>query len=246
MPLRNGAALCGATLLLVLSASAARAQGPMDAGANTPGVGDYVRLAATAPSFVSARGLYSNYQTGLGAWANMESWNGGRGGLRVAVGFAGGASHMALDQAQFIRTFKPFEGGTATSASGGAWLYQLEATFRFLLPTYVVTPTALLGVGFFDFNPSKVTYKGTNGSGTAQPLSGSGPMLTGGAALDRAITGRAAIYAEGAATFGYDSRTGYGNGLVTGRSCNATTCGTLDHQKWITLLQLRGGLRLTL
>jgi hypothetical protein len=248
MPFRNGATFAGATLLLVLTAAAAGAQnGSLGDDGNTPGIGDHIRVAVNAPSFVSARGLYANYQTGLGGWVNMESWNGGRGGLHMAFGVAGGASHMSLDQAQFLRTFAPIEGGTATSASGGAWLYELEATFRFLLPSYVVTPTAVASVGFFDFNPSKVHYQGgANGGGTAQPVSGSGPLLSGGLTLDRAITDRTAIYAEGTGSFGYDSRTGYGYGLVTGKSCSASTCGTLDHQKWITYVQLRGGLRLSM
>lgn len=247
MPLRTGSVLRGATLMLVLSSAVAVAQsGSMDSGANTLGFGDYIRVAAAAPAFVSAKGLYANYQTGLGGWVNMESWNGGRGGSHVAVGVAGGASHMALDQAQFVRTFTPFAGGTATSASGSAWLYELEATFRFLLPTYVVTPTAFGGVGFFDFSPSKVRYQATTGSGTAQPLSGSGPVLTGGATLDRMIAGRVAVYGEGAMSFGYDSRTGYGYGLITGQTCTASNCGALNHQKWISILQLRGGLRLTM
>lgn len=234
-------------LALALSVSPARAQaGASGAGANVLGFGDDVRLSATATSFLFAKGLYANYEVGYGGAFNMESWNGGRGSVKLAAGFGGGVTRMGLDERQFLSTFTPLTGGTATSASGSAWLYELGATLRVLLPNYIVTPTITSGIGFFDFAPGKVAYKSSTGDGTARPLSGSGPEINAGAALDRAITQRTAIFGEGGLSLGYDSRTGYGGGIITVRSCSATTCGTLDHQKWVTFGHARGGVRITM
>lgn len=244
MPLRNAPALSCITLALALSASAARAQSGADA--NTLGFGDDMRLSATASSFLFAKGLYANYQVGYGGAFSMESWNGGRGSAKMAAGFGATVTRMGLNQTQFLSTFKPLTGGTPTSASGSGWLYELGANLRVLLPGYFLTPTFVAGLGFFDFAPGKVTYQSTTGGGTARPLSGSGPELTGGAALDRAITARTAIFGEGSIALGYDSRTGYGGGIITVQSCNATTCGTLDHQKWVTMGHVRGGVRITM
>jgi len=244
MPLRNASALPVAALLLVLSAAAAQAQS--GASGNTLGFGDDIRVSGQATSFLFAKGLYSNYQVGYGGAFSMESWNGGRGSVKLAAGFGGGVSRLSLNESQFLSTFQPLGGGTATGASGSAWLYELGATLRMLLPNYFVTPTIVAGIGFFDFAPGKVNYQSSSGNGTARPLSGSGPELNGGLALDRAITDRAAIFGEASVGLGYDSRTSYGGGLITVRSCSATTCGTLDHQKWVTLGHIRGGLRFTM
>jgi hypothetical protein len=236
-----------AAVFLMLSSMAvvAHAQGgePTDPRAAGLTSGDYIRVGGGIVTPVNAQGSFRDWNSGPGINVTWENWQPGSGGVGI-VGYGLGVDYarLPLNEANFLSSFTPATGGTATSASGSAaQFFVVSTSLRVRIPMEYVVPSITIGLGFLNYRPSSVDYKSSTGNGTAKQESRSGGELSISGALDRQIIDRFAIFGEAQYLYGFTSLGRYA--ATPGGNCAANGCDVLKNTAVATL---RGGLRVRL
>ena len=236
----HGLVISAAATILAGFPSPAVSQGPRGISSVNIG-GDNVRV--TAGRAIPHAGLH-NWESGLQLGVAWESWSGGGSdGLpRVGAGLSLTYSSLPFARETFVTDFQTSTGKTVTEASASnASLADLMLTLRLRGPTFLVMPSLLIGVGYYDFRPSTISFRATDSTGTARTRGKNGPSASIGVGLDGPVIGRTALFAEAVWAYGWSSDNYLSQSA--GSRCTGNVCDTF---KSTQAAMLRGGVRVRL
>jgi hypothetical protein len=205
---------------------------------NTYFGGDNVRVIAGRST---PRSGMHNWEPGLLLGLGWESWDPGRGGAPslIAAGIAGSYSALPFARSTFIADFEAATGKRVTTASASdATLADLMVTLRVRGPAFLVMPSLVIGVGYYDFRPSTIAFQATDTSGSARSRGKNGPAANIGIALDGPFIGRTGLFAEAVYAYGWSSDSYLGQSANS--RCSGNVCDTF---KSTQTAMLRGGVR---